>query len=571
MSIFLRATGLAVAATLSACAVQGPAKQVDSLAPQQWQAPLPHNGSQADLATWWRGQADGLLVELIESAQAVSPTVASAASRIAQSRSERVAAGAALAPNVDAAASVNRSNQQSALPMGTTSQAALNASWEIDLFGANRAARDAAQARLESAHAGWHDARVSVAAEVANQYYGLRACEQLLAVAQQDAGSRADTAKLTELSAKAGFQSPASLSLARASAAEGNSRYLAQRAACDVDVKVLSALTAITEPALRQKLAASAQAAGISAAGQHGVDAGAMRAATGAAGTGGAAAASNAATGAVRTDSAAATSSAATGAVGTSGAAATGNAAPGAAGYAAFAAPSMAIAELPAQILSQRPDVFTAEREVAASSADVGNAQAQRYPRLTLSGSVGVANFRAAGDNTKTDTWTIGPVAISVPVFDAGRRRANVDAASARYDAAVSSYRATVRNAVSEVEQALVNLDSTAARAGDAQTSLEGYRANYIAVEDRYKNGMASLFELEDARRTRLAAEQTVINLQRERSAAWVALYRAAGGGWKPATPAATADAQPAPSSAPAAATAAASTATPQRAAIAAN
>jgi NodT family efflux transporter outer membrane factor (OMF) lipoprotein len=342
--------------------------------------------------------------------------------------------------------------------MGTTSQAALNATWEIDLFGANRAARDAAQARLESAHAGWHDARVSVAAEVANQYYGLRACQQLLTVAQQDASSRADTAKLTELSATAGFQSPASLALARASAADGNSRYIAQRAACDVDVKVLSALTAISEPQLRQKLAVATPAV----------------------------------------------------------------------------APSIAIAELPAHTLSQRPDVFTAEREVAAASADVGNAQAQRYPRLSLSGSVGVANFRAGGENTKTDTWTIGPLAISVPVFDAGRRAANVDAASARYDAAVSSYRATVRNAVSEVEQALVNLDATAARTGDAQTALEGYRANYSAVEDRYKNGMASLFELEDARRTRLAAEQTVINLQRERSAAWVALYRAAGGGWNP-------------------------------------
>jgi NodT family efflux transporter outer membrane factor (OMF) lipoprotein len=193
----------------------------------------------------------------------------------------------------------------------------------------------------------------------------------------------------------------------------------------------------------------------------------------------------------------------------------------------------MAIPELPARTLSQRPDVFTAEREVTAASFDVGNAQAQRYPRLTLSGSVGVANFRAGGgDNTKTDTWTIGPVAISVPIFDAGRRRANVDAASARYDLAVSSYRSTVRQAVSEVEQALVNLDSTAERAGDAQTALEGYRANFTAVDDRYKNGLASLFELEDARRTRLAAEQTVINLQRERSAAWVALYRAAGGGW---------------------------------------
>ncbi|MYM24184.1 efflux transporter outer membrane subunit [Duganella sp. FT135W] len=498
MSIFLRATGLAVAVALGGCAVQGPAKQVDAAAPQQWQAPLPHNGSRADLATWWRGQADGLLVELIESAQAVSPTVASAASRIAQSRSERVAAGAALAPNVDAAGGVSRSNQQSALPMGTTSQVALNASWEIDLFGANRAARDAAQARLESAHAGWHDARVSVAAEVANQYYGLRACQQLLTVAQQDALSRADTAKLTELSAKAGFQSPASLSLARASAADGNSRYIAQRAACDVDVKVLAALTAISEQQLRQKLAASA----------------------------GAPAAPSASSAAVSTG---------------------------------YAAPAIAIAELPAQTLSQRPDVFTAEREVAAASADVGNAQAQRYPRLSLSGSVGVANFRSGGENTKTDTWTIGPLSLSVPVFDAGRRSANVAAAGTRYDAAVISYRATVRNAVSEVEQALVNLDATAARTGDAQTALEGYRANYAAVEDRYKNGMASLFELEDARRTRLAAEQTVINLQRERSAAWVALYRAAGGGWNPA--AATADAQPTPSS----------PATPQRAALAAN
>jgi multidrug efflux system outer membrane protein len=466
MKIFLRAAALAVAAALAGCATQAPAPHVAAQAPQQWQAPLPtqlpHNGSQADLASWWQQQSDTLLVQLIESAQAVSPTVASAGSRIAQSRSERVAAGAALAPSLDAAASVSRSNQQSALPTGTTSQAALQASWEIDLFGGKRAARDAAQARLDSAHAGWHDARVSVAAEVANQYYGLRACEQLLAVAKQDAASRADTARLTELSAKAGFQSPASMALARASAADGNSRYITQRAACDVDVKALVALTAMPEPELRQKLAAGAQSAAAAVA----------------------------------------------------------------------AAPSIAIAELPARTLSQRPDVFTAEREVTAASADVGSAQAQRYPRLTLSGAVGVANFRTGGENTKTDTWNIGPVSLTLPIFDAGTRRANVDAASARYDSAVSAYRATVRQAVSEVEQALVNLDATGERATDAQTALEGYRVNFTAVEDRYKNGLASLFELEDARRTRLSAEQTVINLQRERSAAWVALYRAAGGGW---------------------------------------
>jgi outer membrane protein TolC len=119
-----------------------------------------------------------------------------------------------------------------------------------------------------------------------------------------------------------------------------------------------------------------------------------------------------------------------------------------------------------------------------------------------------------------------------VPLFDAGRRRANVDAAQARYELAVSQYRGSVRKAVAEVEQALVTLNSTGERAGDAEVSLQGYRTAFTAIEDRYKNGLASLLELEDARRSRLAAENNVVSLQQERSNAWVALYRAAGGGW---------------------------------------
>ena len=441
---------------LAGCALAPPASTVEAPMPAQWQAPLPHNGSLTDLSGWWRQQGDPLLVQLIEAAQAVSPTISAAQSRIAQSRAERVAAGAALAPTLDAAASVNRASRQTTLPTGTLSQAALQASWEIDLFGARRAERNAAQARLAGAEAGWHEARVSVAAEVANQYYSLRACEQLLAVARQDAASRADTARLTQLSTDAGFQAPANAALARASAADGNSRATQQRALCDLDVKALVALTALTEPELRQELAASAP----------------------------------------------------------------------------VPAPAIAMNALPAQLLAQRPDVFNAEREVAAASFDVGSAQAQRYPRLTLQGEVGTANFRTGGANTSGGTWTIGPLALSVPVFDAGRRSANVDAAKARYDNAVAAYRASARQAVREVEEALVNLQSTAARSNDAQVAMDGYRIAFVATEDRYKQGLGSLLELEDARRTRLAAENAVVTLQRERNAAWIALYRAAGGGW---------------------------------------
>lgn len=451
------AIALILPLALSACALAPPAK-VDNPTPPQWHTPLPHNGSLTDLNGWWRQQGDPLLVQLIDAAQAASPTIASAGSRIAQSRAQRVAAGAALLPSLDASVSANRANQQSTLPGGTTAQAGLQSAWEIDLFGGRRADRDAAQARLAGATAGWHEARVAVAAETASLYYSLRSCEQLLLVAKQDAESRADTARLTQLTTDAGFQAPATAALARASAAEGNSRYTLQRALCDIDVKTLVSLTAIDEPALRAKLAASA----------------------------------------------------------------------------AVPAPAIAIPSLPAQILAQRPDVYAAELEVAAASADVGSARADRFPRLSLSGSIGAANFRTGGENIQTDTWMIGPLALTLPIFDAGRRSANVEAAKARYDAAVISYRASARRAVSEVEQALVNLNSSAARSEDAKVSMEGYRTAFVASEDRFKNGLGSLLELEDARRTRLAAENAVVTLERERNAAWIALYRAAGGGWTP-------------------------------------
>ncbi len=449
------ATTLILPLALSACALAPPAK-VDAPTPPQWSTAQAHNGSMTDLTGWWRQQGDPLLVRLIDSAQAASPTVASAGARIAQSRAQRAAAGAALLPSLDATVGVSRANQQSTMPGGTTSQAALQSGWEIDLFGGRRADRDAAQARLAGATAGWHEARVAVAAETAGLYYSLRSCELLLDVARQDMQSRADTARLTQLTSEAGFQSPSPAALARASAADGSSRFTQQSALCDIDLQTLAALTAIDAKELRSALAASTP----------------------------------------------------------------------------VTAPGIVVEQLPAKLLAQRPDVYAAEREVAAASAEVGSAQADRFPRLSLSGSVGVANFRSGGENIQTDTWTIGPLALTLPIFDGGRRSANVESAKARYESAVIAYRASARRAVSEVEQALINLNSSTARSSDAQVAMEGYRLAFVAAEDRYKNGLGSLLELEDARRTRLAAENGVVALQRERNAAWVALYRAAGGGW---------------------------------------
>lgn len=444
---------------LAACATTQPPVSVEASAPQQWHAPLPvlpHGGSIADLSQWWRQQGDPVLAQLVEAAQAASPTIVAARSRIEQARAERVATGAALLPALDAAATAVRNRTEPSFPLGTTTQAGFQSAWEIDLFGAGRAARDASQARLEGASAGWHEARVSVAAETANLYYNQRACRKLLAIALSDAASRAETSRLADLSMRTGFTAPATAELARASAGEGGARATVQRAQCEAGIKALVALTALPEPELRAKFAAEENVA------EAGV----------------------------------------------------------------------AIATLPAQLLMQRPDIFAVEREVVAAMAEVDNARAQRFPRLSLNGTIGRTRFRSGGAETEFSSWSAGPLTLSLPVFDGGRRAANVDAAQARYEEAVAAYQASVRQAVREVEEALVSLESTSARSEDVQKAVAGYRAFFNATEASYKGGLTNLLDLEEARRTRLVAENALVTLEQERRNAWVALYRAAGGGW---------------------------------------
>ena len=455
----LLAVVLALPLWLGGCAVARPPTVAEAPLPTSWQAPLPHGGAVADLSRWWQLLGDPLLAQLIDAAQSASPTLASARARIEQARATRTATQAALLPTLDGTAAASRGNSQSPLPLATTVQAGLQTAWEIDLFGGNRAAAEAAEARLRAAEAGWHDARVLVAVETANSYVDLRTCRALLAVAENDARSRSETSRLSQLSADAGFTAPASAALARASAADAAGRVRQQRARCEVEIKTLAALTARDESSLRQELAVARPTPALDSL--------------------------------------------------------------------------LSVSSLPAEVLRQRPDLYQAELDVAAASADVGTAQASRYPRLSLSGSIAVGRVHIGGDGSGAQTWSIGPLALSVPLFDGGRRAANAEAAQARYEESVALYSARTRQAVREVEQALVMLESTQARDQDARTAVEGYRASFTATQARYDGGLASLVELEDARRTLLAAETELVALQRERAASWVALYRAAGGGWR--------------------------------------
>lgn len=194
----------------------------------------------------------------------------------------------------------------------------------------------------------------------------------------------------------------------------------------------------------------------------------------------------------------------------------------------------LAIDRVPAALLAQRPDLRNAERELAAALADARQTEADRLPRVVLTGTLGAAAARAGGESIRGTTWTLGPVTVSLPLLDGGARSARSDAARARAEEAEALYRARLRSAVREVEEALVQLASTAARSEDAAIAAQGFEASFRATEARQQGGLASLFELEDARRTALAANTALLDLQRERIAAWISLYRAAGGGWAP-------------------------------------
>lgn len=455
------------AALLAAGCASGPTGALPAATPSvpaAWQTPLPAATPAAattattDLVNWWQRFNDPALPPLIAAAQQASPTLAAAAARIERARASRIAAGAALLPRVDAVGGVSHGRSQLGFATATTASAGLQASWEIDLFGANAAARRAAQARLEGSQAGWHDARISLAAETALSYASLRACEAQLVQARLDADSRAATSRLTEQSASAGFTAPADAALVRAGAAQSRSQAVNQRAACDTLLKSLVELTDLPEPELRQRLATTT--AQLPQPQAIGVDV------------------------------------------------------------------------LPAQLLAQRPDLAEAARNVVAAAADHASSQARELPQVSLTGSLLGVSVRSADVTESGSTWSIGPLTISLPIFDAGARGAATAAARATYDEAVAVYRGHVRRAVREVESSLVALQATAEREADARLAAQDFEAALRATEARQRGGLASLLDLENARRNAVQAQSALIDLQRERTAAWISLYRALGGGW---------------------------------------
>lgn len=466
----IRWTSLACLCVLSGCTAVGPNYKSPELSsadvPNKWTSrsdvPAPVSvkgaGVKETPVSWWTELSDPVLDHMVEKAFASSPTLEAAMAKLNQSRSLTGQANASAGPTVDGSSGVQASGASNSRSF-TQSWLSMNSSWEIDLFGAVRRGREGALAREAAQAATLADARVSLAADVADAYLSYRACQSYAALSEQDVASREATARLTEASVKEGFTAPYQAIRSTASVAEARTQLAATRAQCERLENQLTRLTGIPRPELMLAMADKPT------------------------------------------------------------------------GLERLPVPKHFDISIPRDALMQRPDIRSAERSLAAASADIGLAEADRYPRLTLNGDFGFTANKGGGSGAVSfGSWSFGP-SVSLPIFDGGRRKAAVELAKSRYDEALADYKARIRLAIQEMEDGLTRYAAAHERAENARISGSEYQRFFESVEVRFREGASNLLELEDARRSMLNAQQTYLSVQQERLQAWIALNRATGGG----------------------------------------
>jgi len=187
----------------------------------------------------------------------------------------------------------------------------------------------------------------------------------------------------------------------------------------------------------------------------------------------------------------------------------------------------------PVELLRRRPDIQNAERNLAATTARIGVATADLFPRVSLSGSVGylATSFTDLG-TSNFRTTSFGPF-LTWPAFDLGRVRARIRAADASAEGLLAAYEQTVLIALEETENALVRFARTRQRQGHLQIAAQATAEAVELARLRYSNGVDSFLNVLDAERQLLELQDQLAQSETDTGLALIALYKALGGGWE--------------------------------------
>lgn len=417
---------------------------------------------------WWRTLKDEQLNGLIATAAANNLDLQQAQARLREARAQRAVVAGQDLPAVDGGVEYQHERySQNAAPFNAFSipgfpwepnlyQVGFDANWELDVFGGNRRALEAAGSSVEASQEDRRAVLVSLQAEVARNYIELRSYQRQRTLAQQNLDSQNQTLALTRDRVKNGVGSD--LDVSRAAALVANT-------AAEVPLfdrgewQALHRLAVLTNQPL-EKLLPLRDAAAI----------------------------------------------------------------PG--------APETVMAGVPADLLRRRPDIRRAERQLAAATARIGQAQAELYPKFSLTGYFDLqsASVEQLFD-WRSRAFSFGP-AISWPIFEAGRLHAAVAVRNAQQEQALLAYESAVQSAIGEVRDQMVGFSTEKRRHDSLAQAAASDRDALDLAQKLYAKGLTDFLTVLDAQRQLDQADNALARSDAQLDESLIGLYKALGGGW---------------------------------------
>jgi multidrug efflux system outer membrane protein len=469
------------------CAVGPNYKRPETAVPPQWPEVGPNNGSPArtgstDLIRWWTGFRDEALNSLVDRAVRSNKDLQIAQARIREARAQRIIAGGAGLPTVNASGSYTRisgssassaafgagssagATGSSAAGRGTSRafdlfQAGLDASWEADIFGGVRRAVEAANANLEASQEDWRNTVVTLLGEVATNYIALRGNQRRLAVARDNVKTQRDTVELTKGLFAAGLNSALDVAQAQAQLASTEAQIPALETSIKQSIHQLGVLLGSEPETLVQELSA---------------------------------------------------------------------------GRPVPPTPPQVPIGLPSDLLRRRPDIRRAERQLATATAQVGVATAALFPSFSLTGGAGYQSTKGSNlFSSGNQYWSYGP-SINWPLFEGGRLRANIEVQNALQRQALLTYESTVLTALQDVEDAIVAYSNSRAAHKSLTQAVDSSRQAARIARELYQKGLVGFLNVLQSEGALYQAEDQLAQNDQQVATALVSLYKALGGGWEP-------------------------------------
>jgi NodT family efflux transporter outer membrane factor (OMF) lipoprotein len=420
-------------------------------------------GTPTQLAAWWERFNDPQLTALVTRALQANTDVRSARAALLQARALRDVKAATLSPQVNATGSAQRA-KSGAVPASNSFAAGFDASWEPDVFGGVRSAVNATEADAQAAQASLGNVQVSMTAEVAVTYIGLRGQQAQLQIARSNLASQTETLQIARWRVQAGLASALDVEQATTAAEQTRAQIPVLETSAAQSLSSLAVLTGQAPGAMEAAVRAPA--------------------------------------------------------------------------LVPQPADTLALA-IPAETLRQRPDVQAAERRIRAALARVAQADAARYPRFQISGSLGLRalSLGALGNGAAVANALLASV--SLPVVDAGAARAQVRAQQAALEQARVAYEAAVLTTLKDVEDALAALQGDRERLARLQAASDAAANADLLAQQRYRSGLIDFLTVLETQRALLSTQDSVAATRASVSADHVRLYKALGGGWTPGAEAA--------------------------------